>query len=272
MTSTAIARHAGYCAYGFHKRCRLRDLCSCECHRHDDAGSSLPPVAELLAMLDSGPRMLPPGPPTMTPAAAHIIERRAEALEPTAAPPAPGAALGEELRRLELAVGDQLWDAIDQAAAEGPEGLAWLLRRVHVGLEALKDAYGTVEGILADVLPGGFLTIDGLGTFERKEGATRKEWNRDAAAVDVLEVLQAGEFVDPETGEVGEWPPGARLAARRCAEALAVAFRFEPRAGNTKAGTGLRAAGLNPDSYCTTEPGRVRVIATWADLPGEVRE
>lgn len=170
------------------------------------------------------------------------------------------------LGRMQTDINNWLWDAIMEAADGGPPALAALLRQVHIATEALKDAYNAIEGVLADSLPGGFLTIDGLGTFERREGAKRTKWDRDAAARDVVgRILE--QTTPDENGEAVSWSEEAREAILGCAAALGVAFRFEPRAGSTKAGTGLRAFGLSPDNYCETEPGRTRVVATWADLP-----
>lgn len=124
--------------------------------------------------------------------------------------------------------------------------------RIVVGdvpLDFLADAYAELEDAnrdlaalrahfadhIGDRMPEKRVTIDGLGTLEKRKNTSRRAWQTD----DLRRAIHDVVLVDSETGEIVEHTP---LERER--------FVFP---GGTPRTTAIHALGLDPDEYCNSE-------------------
>lgn len=120
------------------------------------------------------------------------------------------------------------------------------LRRITADLRILTTA---TEDDLARLMPAKILTVEGVGTFERRKGTDRKKWQSE----DLLAHVIRRAAVDETTGEV--FPADVTLA--RLLEVLPSVVPFTGSLGWRV--TALRALGIDPDQWCETAPGRTAV-------------
>lgn len=151
------------------------------------------------------------------------------------------------LRMLRAAIG-QADEARRQLAEAGDwEALAWALSAVRAlsrDLRTLERA--TVEDV-AGLLPEKRVTIDGLGTVERRKASTRRAWQSE----DLFRRLLAQALVDPETGEIlaGSTLEVAETIGSEVLACMPVTASMGWRV------TALRARGLDPEDWCETTEG-----------------
>lgn len=129
-----------------------------------------------------------------------------------------------------------------------------------VGLRALRadlaELARAVEDDVARLMPAKTVTVDGVGTLERRRSNVRRQWESEALARVV--VLRA--LVDPETGEM---PSSPMEAAERAVAALMACAPFTASMGWRV--TALRDHGIDVDQYHESTPGRTTVTVHGAD-------
>lgn len=148
----------------------------------------------------------------------------------------------------------QLTDDLERLGATAPPSDFETLARALVACRGFRQLAADIERLLesrvAAAMERPFVTIEGLGTLERKKSKDRKAWDHKRVAAKLLEVAKA-ERIDGLTGEV--------LASE--GEAAMLTFLACAGVAYWKT-TELRGRGIDPDDYCESSPGRetVRVI------------
>lgn len=151
------------------------------------------------------------------------------------------------LRMLRAAIG-HADEARRQLAEAGDwEALAWALSAVRAlarDLRTLERA--TVEDV-ATTLPEKRVTIDGLGTVERRKASVRRAWQSE----DLFRSVLARALVDEDTGEI---LAGSTLeVAETIGSEVLACMPVTPSMGWRL--TALRARGMDPEDWCETTPG-----------------
>lgn len=119
------------------------------------------------------------------------------------------------------------------------------------GLEPLQQVLGDLRLIeqqakrgIADTMPERKVTVEGVGTVERKAKITRKGWDSD----ELLRKIIAGAILDEETGELPESPMvAADLILQELRAVLPITGSLGWRVG------ALRDRGIDPDEWCTED-------------------
>lgn len=114
------------------------------------------------------------------------------------------------------------------------------LTAIHVLGDAYRVLAGVrsqVEPLLAERMPEKQVTVEGVGTFVRHKRKDRTQWAKD----DLLRAVLDSRLVDPNTGEVADETPLAKV--------LAVWNLPAPRV------TALRARGIDADEFAHVETG-----------------
>ncbi len=106
-----------------------------------------------------------------------------------------------------------------------------------------------VEDDVARLMASKTMTVDGLGTLERRRGTERRQWDSEA----LFATLVRSEL-DPDG--TGELPPAAETLERvraLVADTMPLTGSFGWRV------TALRARGVDPDEWASCTPGRTTV-------------
>jgi hypothetical protein len=150
------------------------------------------------------------------------------------------------LREAILAVDDQR----QQLAEQGDlDNLARGLVQLKTLLGDLRQLSQAVEDDVARLMPAKRVEVEGVGAIEKRKGTDRKSWQWD----DLLPVL-VRLYLDPElTGEL----PSSSEAVERMRALITEVIGVTPSKGPRL--TPLRAAGIDPDEYAETSPGRTTV-------------
>lgn len=119
------------------------------------------------------------------------------------------------------------------------------------GLEPLQQVLGDLRLLeqqvkrgIADTMPERRVSVEGVGTVERKAKVTRKGWDSD----ELLRKIIAGAILDEETGELPESPVvAADLILQELRAVLPITGSLGWRV------TALRERGIDPDEWCTED-------------------
>lgn len=128
--------------------------------------------------------------------------------------------------------------------------LAHLLVEARRAKRAISDVERAIESALATAMPKKQITVQGVGTLERRKGNDRKAWDHERLGARIAALSRDERVLDESTGVIeGEAEAAVRV--------LLACARPDYRV------TALRERGLDPDDYCLSEPGRtsVQVIA-----------
>ena len=116
------------------------------------------------------------------------------------------------------------------------------------GLEPLQQVIGDLRIIeneakraIADTMPDRKVTVEGVGTVERRLKVTRKNWDSD----ELLRKIVAAAVVDPTTGEI---PSSPIEAADRILQEIRACLPITGSLGWRL--TALRERGYDPDEWC----------------------
>jgi hypothetical protein len=116
------------------------------------------------------------------------------------------------------------------------------------GLEPLQQVIGDLRVIehdakrfIADTMPDRRVTVEGVGTVERRAKITRKNWDSD----ELLRKIVAAAVVNPETGEI---PNSPMEAADRILQEIRACLPITGSLG-WRLGA-LRERGYDPDEWC----------------------
>lgn len=116
------------------------------------------------------------------------------------------------------------------------------------GLEPLQQVLGDLRLVeqqakrgIAATMPDRRVTVDGVGTVERKARITRKNWDSD----ELLRKIIAGAILDEATGEV---PSSPVVAADLILQELRAVMPITGSLGWRV--TALRERGYDPDEWC----------------------
>lgn len=113
----------------------------------------------------------------------------------------------------------------------------------------LSDLLRAVEDDIARLMPSKTVEVEGVGVVERRKGTDRKKWDWDSLLPLLIRL-----WVDPDgTGEM----PAAPEVVERMKALITDVVGTTPSKGPKV--TPLRAAGVDPDEYCESSPGRVSV-------------
>lgn len=116
----------------------------------------------------------------------------------------------------------------------------------------LKRALGVWDDHLSDqiaeLMPGKWDEVEGVGLVEVKRGAKRTKWDHDALSSLVVARALDERKLDESTGEYEREAEAVSRVLRECA-----AFSYWRV-------TKLRERGIDPDEYAETQPGRVSVV------------
>lgn len=155
------------------------------------------------------------------------------------------------IRGISLAL-DEL-DAETQIAVDDgdAEELARSFVALHDAKRRLDLIHRTLEEALAEALPSGVSEIPGLPPVERKRGRERKQWQNDR----LFDFVQR-HALDPDG--TGEFPSDPMEAVDRVTRLIREVWSFTPST-NPRI-TALRSIGVDPDEWCSSQPGRVSVI------------
>lgn len=159
----------------------------------------------------------------------------------------------------------RLSDALEQLEVDVvdvcTEGDVETLARLHVQLAEDKHRLAlcsrAVEERLAEVMPKR-VELDGLPVIERRQGATRKQWQSE----DLLDLLLRRASFDDD----GTLRDSTEIRDRVRAE-LVACVPFTGSLGWRV--TALKERDIDPDEWCESQPGRVSVQihedpTTWA--------
>lgn len=127
------------------------------------------------------------------------------------------------------------------------EDRAHVLAVVRAQRQSLAQDEASVEAIVARDMPAKRVEVPGVGVLEKKGGALRKQWDDRRICFDATEHLS----IDTDTGEVV--PEVADIVTQTIDTVLDLASVAYFRAGK------LRERGLDVDTYCETERGRITV-------------
>ena len=146
--------------------------------------------------------------------------------------------------RLRVGLAEMMDDAKALAEAGDWEGLIRGLEPLQQVLADLRLLESDVKRYIADTMPDRKVTVEGVGTVERKAKVTRKGWD----SVELLRRLVGSALVDPDTGEI---PDSPMEAADRILREVTACL---PITGSTGwRVTALRDRGIDPDEWCTEE-------------------
>lgn len=144
----------------------------------------------------------------------------------------------QSLRRAILAMSD---DAKHLAETGEWEALIRGLEPLQKVLGDLRILERDVKNYIADTMPEPRVTVEGVGTVERKAQITRRNWQSE----DLLRLLVRRALVDETTGEI---PSSPMEAVSRVLDEIQSCVPFT---GSTAWRVGaLRDRGLDPDDWC----------------------
>jgi hypothetical protein len=147
----------------------------------------------------------------------------------------------DPVRALRVAITGMADDAQTLAEQGDWEALIRGLEPLQQVLGDLRDLERDVKGYIADTMPESRVSVDGVGTVERKAQITRRNWQSD----DLLALLVRRALVDETTGEIPSSPMEAVANVLREVKACV------PFTGSTGWRVGaLRDRGLTPDEWC----------------------
>jgi hypothetical protein len=136
--------------------------------------------------------------------------------------------------------------AVEMAPAVQPLGV--LLANVRKAKTLLDLVALFVEDEMVKASPGKQFVIDGVGEAELHTGAKRTAWDKPAVMTALAHVLAGTlpDLVDTSTGEPVDQVALVQGVLDGLLKSVTPNFKV----------TGLRAAFIDPDEYCTTEWGR----------------
>ena len=143
----------------------------------------------------------------------------------------------------------------DLAEAGDLESLAW-------GLSQIRDVQrklGILAGLIdADVSrlnqqEGNRIAIDGLGVLETKRRSTKTTWDSEALYGRLIDAIAANAVLDTETGQITGDRDTAQRMTMLLREHLTACLPLTASMGWRI--TGLKAAGIDPDTYREREFG-----------------
>lgn len=116
------------------------------------------------------------------------------------------------------------------------------------GLEPLQQVLGDLRMLehqvkrgIADTMPERRVSVEGVGTVERKAKVTRRNWDSD----ELLRKIIAGAILDETTGELPSSPVvAADLILRELRAVMPITGSLGWRV------TALRERGIDPDDWC----------------------
>src|SRR5215217_8280755 len=113
-------------------------------------------------------------------------------------------------------------------------------------IAALKLREGELADRLAAEMPTDRLEVQGIGVFERRRKADRKQWKHDELRSELIRAVRDGRAknVDPETGEIIEEDP-TEQAFRVIFDCARPEWRIRP----------LRQLSIDPDEYAAVTYG-----------------
>jgi len=116
------------------------------------------------------------------------------------------------------------------------------------GLEPLQQVLGDLRMLeqqvkrgIADTMPERRVTVEGVGTVERKAKTTRRNWDSD----ELLRKIISGAILDEQTGEL---PSSPMVAADLILQELRAVMPITGSLGWRV--TALRERGIDPDEWC----------------------
>jgi len=141
------------------------------------------------------------------------------------------------------------------------EGLVRGLVPMQQMLRELRDLESLVKQATAECLPSKRVTVEGVGTVERRAATQRKRWDSD----ELLRRLVFASLVDENTGEM------VATDALDAAERVhAVVSDVLPITGSLGWRVGaLRERGVDPDEWCEVSFGAPTVQVTVSDQGGK---
>lgn len=128
-------------------------------------------------------------------------------------------------------------------------------------MRELRDLEAAVKQAAAECLPEKRVTVEGVGTVERRAAAQRKRWDSG----ELLRRLVFRSLVDEATGEM--LAGDALDAAERVHAVVTDVLPITPSLG-WRVGA-LRARGVDPDEWCEVTYGRPTVQVTVSDKEGD---
>ena len=153
-------------------------------------------------------------------------------------PERPGASPVEALR---VAIGAMVDDVAALVEAGDWETLIRGLEPLQQVLGDLRIVEQQVKRGIADTMPERRVTVEGVGTVERKAKVSRKNWDSD----ELLRKLIARAILDSETGEL---PSSPIVAADLILQELRAVMPITGSLGWRV--TALRERGIDPDEWC----------------------
>jgi len=145
------------------------------------------------------------------------------------------------MHSLRVAIADMVADARSLAESEDWESLIRGLEPLQQILSDLRILENDVKNYIAETMPERRVSVEGVGTVERKAKITRRNWDSD----ELLRKIVMGALLDPDTGEI----PSSPLEAvdRVMGEVKACV----PFTGSTGWRVGaLKDRGIDPDEWC----------------------
>lgn len=129
--------------------------------------------------------------------------------------------------------------------ATAPE-IAQELYAIRSQISSLKLREGELVDRLAAEMTEDRLELEGVGVFERRRKADRKQWNHDELRSELMRAVRDGRAkrVDSETGEILDEDP-TQQAFRVIFDCARPDWRVRP----------LRALDIDPDEYCQSTYG-----------------
>lgn len=155
-----------------------------------------------------------------------------------ATPAQPG---GSPVQALRVAIGAMMDDVAALVEAGDWEALIRGLEPLQQVLGDLRLIEQQVKRGIADTMPERRVTVEGVGTVERKAKVTRKNWDSD----ELLRKIIAVAILDRETGEL---PSSPMIAADLILQELRAVMPITGSLGWRV--TALRERGFDPDEWC----------------------
>ncbi len=157
-----------------------------------------------------------------------------------------------ELRTLAEHLDDIEDQIVEYAATNLPAAV-----ELYAEYEGLRSAMGKrtedMAKTIAEHMPDRRIEVPGVGVVERRQGKDRKAWDWDPL---FRRTVRA--YLDPDG--TGEFPTDPMVAVDRMRSMVDEVIGLTPSKGPRLAP--LRGLGIDPDEYCTSQPGRVSLQIT----------
>ena len=142
---------------------------------------------------------------------------------------------------LRIAISGMVDDAKALAEAGDWESLIRGLEPLQQVLSDLRLLEHDVKKYIADTMPERLVSVEGVGTVERKAKITRRNWDSE----ELLRKIVMGALIDPDTGEIPSSPVEA------VDKVMGEVRACVPFTGSTGWRVGaLKERGIDPDEWC----------------------